>query len=415
MAYTEITNRNATAFTIGRNGKSINKLIIHHWGDPNKNPTAEGVVDFFCNGSAQTSAHFVITGTGRRVWQLVNDADTAWHAGDWGANLTSLGLELDPRCRDEDYDVAAEVISNLWKYYGKLPLYPHKHFVATACPGNYDLNRLNALAESKFNGTATPPKSDKITQDQLNQLFKDLLERQPDNPAIKYYVGNLTYEATKHDIINSKEYHELQEAKKPVVAEEIITTNIPFKIVEYSDDEMLKGETKITRIGVNGHKKQKKITTRVRGVVTKTEYKDIETKEPISQMVAIGAKTKTSEPVEPETPTEPQEDNNEPTEPTTKPEEKKETIMITQEQTKAINTEVSDLLDQNEFKPVISDKVKTIAYFVTDIGASTAGLIATLIAVFGYADGLTALMVSSAVTAFLAGVKQTFRLSNKKQ
>ena len=150
MAYNEITNRSSPNFWKG--GNTIQGLTIHHWGDPAQNPTAEGVVNWLCNPASQVSAHFVITGTGRRVWQLVNDRDRAWHA--LAGNQSTLGLELDPRCRDEDYDVAAEVIADLWRYYGKLPLYPHKHFVATACPGNYDLGRLQRLAEQKLN----PPK-----------------------------------------------------------------------------------------------------------------------------------------------------------------------------------------------------------------------------------------------------------------
>lgn len=151
MAYTEITNRTSPNFWRGRSAK-ISGLTIHWWGDPKTNPTAEGVVNWLCNPASQASAHFVITGTGRRVWQLVNDADTAWHAT--AGNPSTIGLELDPRCRNEDYDVAAEVIADLWRYYGKLPLYPHRHWNATQCPGNYDLARLQREAENKLN----PPK-----------------------------------------------------------------------------------------------------------------------------------------------------------------------------------------------------------------------------------------------------------------
>lgn len=147
MAYNHITNRNSPNYWPG--GNTIKSIVIHWWGDPSKNPSPEGVVNWLCNPASQVSAHFVITGTGRRVWQLVNDRDRAWHA--MAGNGSTLGLELDPRCRNEDYDVAAEVIADLWKYYGKLPLQPHKHWVATDCPGNYDLGRLQRLAEAKLN------------------------------------------------------------------------------------------------------------------------------------------------------------------------------------------------------------------------------------------------------------------------
>ena len=154
MAYNEVTSKNSPNFTAGRGGKKISGITIHWWGDPKNNPTITGVVNHLCNPASQVSAHLVISGTGRKVYQLVNDKDTAWHAGDWNANLTTIGLELDPRCRASDYDVAAEVIADLWKFYGKLPLYPHKKWVATSCPGNYDLKKLEKLANEKLN----PPK-----------------------------------------------------------------------------------------------------------------------------------------------------------------------------------------------------------------------------------------------------------------
>lgn len=147
MSYNYITNRTSPNKWAG--GNTIKSLVVHWWGDPATNPSAEGVVNWLCNPVSQVSAHYVITGTGRRVWHLVDDKDRAWHA--LYGNGSTLGLELDPRCRDEDYDVAAEVIADLWKYYGKLPLQPHNYWVGTQCPGNYDLNRLYRLAEQKLN------------------------------------------------------------------------------------------------------------------------------------------------------------------------------------------------------------------------------------------------------------------------
>lgn len=156
MAYTEITNRTSPNYWAG--GNSVQGITIHWWGDPAQNPTAEGIVNWLCNPASQVSAHFVATGTGRRVWQLVNDRDRAWHA--MSGNQSTIGIECDPRCRDEDYDVVAELIADLWKFYGKLPIYPHSHWVSTRCPGNYDLGRLQRLAEAKLNGTAAPVQGD---------------------------------------------------------------------------------------------------------------------------------------------------------------------------------------------------------------------------------------------------------------
>nr|DAS98201.1 MAG TPA: N-acetylmuramoyl-L-alanine amidase [Caudoviricetes sp.] len=154
MTYQEITTYDSPNFDKGRQGRGIQGITIHWWGDPEQNPSFEGVCNWLCNPRSQVSAHAVVTGTGRRVAWLVNCEDTAWHAGNYDANLTQIGLELDPRCRDEDYDVAAELIADLWRAYGKLPVVGHSHWSATRCPGNYDLARLVREAEVKLN----PPK-----------------------------------------------------------------------------------------------------------------------------------------------------------------------------------------------------------------------------------------------------------------
>src|SRR5690606_24295570 len=127
--------------------RTIEAIAIHWWGDPNTNPSYEGVISWLTNPASQASAHFVITGTGRRAAQLADFDRAAWATN--SANPYVVALELDPRARDEDYDVAAEVIAQIWDAFGYKPLVPHKQFTATACPGSYNLARLEALAKTK--------------------------------------------------------------------------------------------------------------------------------------------------------------------------------------------------------------------------------------------------------------------------
>ena len=147
MSYNYITKHSSPNYTKGRR-QPISKIVIHWWGNPAEKPTASGVVNWLCNPKAQVSAHYVVSGTNREVYHLVNNWDTAWHAK--SGNEGSIGIELDPRCRDEDYDVAGELIAEIWKHYGKLPIFPHKKYVQTACPGHWDLDRLAKVAESKM-------------------------------------------------------------------------------------------------------------------------------------------------------------------------------------------------------------------------------------------------------------------------
>lgn len=137
MGYEYLTNYNANAYMIGRmsNGVqySVDKIIIHHWGAEGQ--TFEGVCAWFGSPSCQTSAHYVVEGG--RVACLVNLSDTAYHAGDWGANLTSIGIECRPEMSDADLETVCELVAYLYKVYGELPIYGHKDFSPTACPGKY--------------------------------------------------------------------------------------------------------------------------------------------------------------------------------------------------------------------------------------------------------------------------------------
>ena len=60
---------------------------------------AEKARDWLCNEEAQVSAHYVIA-PGGTVWQLVDEAERAWHAGAgaWGpvedVNSRSIGIEI---------------------------------------------------------------------------------------------------------------------------------------------------------------------------------------------------------------------------------------------------------------------------------------------------------------------------------
>lgn len=182
-------------------------------------------------------------------------------------------------------------------------------------------------------------------------------------------------------------------------------------------------------------------------VETATEIlaSDAGTPQPASRPAPVPTPTPTPEPekptetapVAPETPKE-DETDNQPTQPETPQEEpdnssekpdspedtttndvtkpKEETMAFSQDQASEIKSNTQEVLDANtEFTPIISDKVKTIAYFVTDTSAILSSLVLTVLAILGQVDGVVAVTLSTAIATALLGVKQTFRLSSKKQ
>jgi N-acetylmuramoyl-L-alanine amidase len=132
--------------------RTVDGITIHWWGDPAQHPTFENTVAYLCRAHGNTSAHFVVEDG--RVAPIVDPHDAAWHTGSAVGNATTIGIECNPRGSDGDYATIAELIRNLRAQYGDLPLWPHRHWKATACPGTYDLARLDRLARA--NAPAEP-------------------------------------------------------------------------------------------------------------------------------------------------------------------------------------------------------------------------------------------------------------------
>lgn len=129
-------------YTSGRAGRSITKIVLHHNGGT---LTTEQCYQVW--QTREASAHYQVEITGR-IGQLVNDSDTAWHAGNQDANQTSIGIEhannaLAPNwtVSDATLDAGAHLVAALCRYYNLgrpawgQNVFGHKNFYATDCPG----------------------------------------------------------------------------------------------------------------------------------------------------------------------------------------------------------------------------------------------------------------------------------------
>lgn len=125
----------------------IKYLVIHHWDDPKRKPSLDGVLSWLTNSRSKVSAHYVVSG--RQVYRLVPESMAAWHAR--GGNSDSIGIECDPRQQDETYETVAALIRDIRSRHGDIPLVRHRDVKgsSTTCPGTYDLARLDRLARGK--------------------------------------------------------------------------------------------------------------------------------------------------------------------------------------------------------------------------------------------------------------------------
>lgn len=160
-------------YTGGRDGRKIDKVILHHNGG---NLTGQGCYNVW--QTREASAHYQVDSNGV-VSQHVWDSDTAWHAGNWDANTTSIGIEhadvsTNPwKISDACLDNGAHLTAAVCKYYGLgRPTYGkniffHKDFSATECPASIAGSQRDAYltrAQEWYDkmtstnpATATPP------------------------------------------------------------------------------------------------------------------------------------------------------------------------------------------------------------------------------------------------------------------
>ena len=128
-------------YTPGRGGNAIDKVIIHYNA---ANLSVKGCYDVWQTRPA--SAHYQVTSDGK-IGQLVWDKNTAWHAGNWIANQTSIGVEhanIGDSVTDECIDAGSHLVAALCLAYdlGKpewnVNVFGHNRFSSTDCPNPLD-------------------------------------------------------------------------------------------------------------------------------------------------------------------------------------------------------------------------------------------------------------------------------------
>ena len=147
MTYDYITSLTSPNHS-GRRTKRVTSITIHHWGIDGQR--FDSVARYLCRAGGNSSAHYVAQAG--KVACIVDPDNIAWHAGNYEGNQTSIGIECRPEATDDDYATVAELIAALRKVYGDIPLRPHRYWKSTACPGRWDLARLDRLAR----GTKAP-------------------------------------------------------------------------------------------------------------------------------------------------------------------------------------------------------------------------------------------------------------------
>ena len=142
---TKFTSPNQNA----RNSK-VKSLTIHHWGG--RGQKFDNVVHWLCQKRAGTSAHYVVEAG--KVACIVDPDRRAWHAGNSRGNHESIGIECRPEATEGDYATVAALVADLRAVYGNIPLKRHKDWTSTACPGVWDIGKIDRLARGVKRGVS---------------------------------------------------------------------------------------------------------------------------------------------------------------------------------------------------------------------------------------------------------------------
>jgi N-acetylmuramoyl-L-alanine amidase CwlA len=217
-------------YTQGREGKTINKIVMH-WIVG----TLEACDATFANPDRNASAHYAI-GDGD-IHQYVQESDTAWHAGNWSVNQTSIGIEheggwlLDDGTRkipsDKTHQTSGQLIADICRRYN-IPLDRehirlHSEYSATQCPGSLDVNRIIEIAKNYISppeqpSTDTPISDPKIKLDlgkpwgimELQAIISNLNDQKRDLETCQKNCEDRANQAVELALSENNTEHKLQ-------------------------------------------------------------------------------------------------------------------------------------------------------------------------------------------------------------
>jgi hypothetical protein len=164
-------------FTPGRGGKTVTTLVLHTMVG-----SMQSSQNVFFNAAKQVSAHYGV-GLDGTLRQWVSEGDTAWHAGNWLVNESSIGVEHEDNGNyndavrtDAEYASSARLVADICHRYNipcklanvdpntKMPTEPgivtHKQVDtlpgSTGCPDGLDVDRIIREAQALLGGETQP-------------------------------------------------------------------------------------------------------------------------------------------------------------------------------------------------------------------------------------------------------------------
>lgn len=164
-------------YTVGRSGRKIEKVTIHHMAGV---LTAKQCGSIFQNGSRSASSNYGI-GKNGEIALFVDEANTSYADANWDSNCKSVTIECSNNKTGGDWTVSDTVLNSLINLIADIfkrngikkavkgkTITWHSMYSATACPGNYLRSKMDYIVEevnkklgnSTSNSTSTDKKEE---------------------------------------------------------------------------------------------------------------------------------------------------------------------------------------------------------------------------------------------------------------
>jgi len=255
---------------------------------------------------------------------------------------------------------------------------PHLHFEVFPLNPNFNNGFAGRIDPMPYINT-----SKTATADQIKQAYRDILERDADAGGLKHYQA-YTIEFVRQDLARSQEKRALDAAKAEAVR--VAAERAQEEAARKAEEAKKAADAKKALEAAEKAAREQ--------AAAEAELARIAEEERIARERAEAKAREQAEIAQ---------------------EAKEVHMATTAEQIKEIGATAQKVLDSNDFTPPISDKTKTIAYFATDIAIIVSSLVFTILAILAYVDAVVAITINTAIGTAMLGIKQTFRLSSKKQ
>lgn len=201
----------------------IKYIVIHHNAETSDEAARR---TWYVSTGVGTSAHYQVTPD--KIWGCVSEESVAYHAGDYGMNQCSIGIEhLNETgapswtIAEATYQNSARLIADICQRYN-IPIdhkhiIPHKAVSATACPGGIDIDKLIKMAQEvaiSKNATTTPTisKTERATPFKIRVSVADLnIRKSPSLNASKHgFIPKGVYTITETKQADGYEWGKLK-------------------------------------------------------------------------------------------------------------------------------------------------------------------------------------------------------------